>query len=84
MAILWGWPGLRGVEGKRRRDLDAGRHWRDGACVVGMRGKQRGGRRAVCSFSMWGHGARLWTERIRNDEDKGMLGSQKREGGDQV
>lgn len=37
--------------------------------------REAAGRRAVCSFSMGGHGARLWTERIRNDGDKGMLGS---------
>lgn len=32
MAILCGWPGPRGVEGERLRDLDRGRHWRDGVC----------------------------------------------------
>lgn len=76
MAILWGWPGPRGVEGKGCGI------WTDGGiggmvCVVGMRGRQQGAGQWVCSCSILGLEARPWTQRMRDDGGKGSR-SQKR------
>lgn len=75
MAILCGWPELRGVEGK------GSGIWTDGGiggmvCVVGMRGRQQGAGQSVCSPSIHGLGARGWTERMRDDGEKGNDGEQ--------
>lgn len=77
MAILWGWPGLCGVEGKGCGI------WTDGGiggmvCVVGMRGRQQGAGQSVCSCSIRGLEARAWTERMRDDGEKGNDGEQGR------
>lgn len=70
MAILCGWPGRRGVEGK------GSGIWTDGSiggmvCVVEMRRRQQGAGQSVCSRSIHRLGARGWTERTRNDGEKG-------------
>lgn len=56
--------------------------WTDGGiggmvCVVGMRGRQRGAGQSVCSCSIHGLEARAWTQRRRDDGEKGSR-SQKR------
>lgn len=45
-------------------------------CVVGMRGRQQGAGQSVCSRSIRGLGARAWTERMRDDGEKGNDGEQ--------
>lgn len=43
--------------------MDALEGWRAHACVVGMRGWQRGSAQSVCSCSIHRQVARVWTER---------------------
>lgn len=55
--------------------------WTDGGIggmvsVVGMRGRQRGAGQRVCSCSICGQEARAWTERMRDDGEKGSDGEQ--------
>lgn len=51
--------------GERLQDLDWWRHWKDGVCVVGMRGRQQGAGQSVCSCSIRGLDARARTQRMR-------------------
>lgn len=75
MAILCGWPGPCGVEGKGCGT------WTDAGvggmvCVVGMRGRQQGAGRPVCSRSICGLEARAWTEGTSYDGEEGMMESE--------